>query len=279
MQVVARATPTQKLQLVRALQTQGEIVAVTGDGVNDVPALQTADIGIAMGQRGTRSAREVAPVVLLDDNLRTVVRAVAEGRQLFGTLQLSFAYLLIVHIPLVLTAAMVPLMGEPLLYLPVHIVWLELVIHPTALLAFQSPPDRARLERVRRGSSARFFSGPAWAVIALAGLGIATVVVWGYTHALGIGRDVEHARAMALASMIAASASITAAMTGLRSLPARAIVLGALVSLGVLVQVPWLSGLLHLRPLHGADWALALAGGVLAGLTARALLPWLRRGR
>ncbi|MBX3463290.1 MAG: cation-transporting P-type ATPase [Planctomycetes bacterium] len=276
-QVVSRATPTQKLQLVRALQAQGEIVAVTGDGVNDVPALQTADVGIAMGQRGTRSAREVAPVVLLDDNLRTIVRAVAEGRQLFRNLQSSFAYLLMVHIPLVLSAAVVPLMGEPLLYLPVHIVWLELVIHPTALLAFQSLPDHARLEGVRHGARARFFSGPAWAVIALAGLCISTVVVWGYTHALGAGRDVEHARAMALASMIAASATITVTMTGRRSIPARAIALGALVSLGVLVQVPWLSGLLHLRPLHGADWGWALAGSALAGATARALLPWLRR--
>jgi len=278
-QVVARATPAQKLQLVRALQAQGEIVAVTGDGVNDVPALQLADIGIAMGQRGTRSAREVAPVVLLDDNLRTIVQAVAEGRQLFRNLQMSFAYLLMVHIPLVLTAAVVPLMGEPLLYLPVHIVWLELVIHPTALLAFQSLPDHARLGRVHRRARTRFFSAPAWGLIALAGLGITLIVVWGYEHALGIGRDVEHARAMALASMVVASAAITAAMTGLRSAPARAIVLGALVSLAVLLQAPWLSELLHLRPLHGSDCGLALAGGALAWLAARSLLPWLRHGQ
>ncbi len=134
---VARATPSQKLLLVRALQRSGEIVAVTGDGVNDVPALQTADIGIAMGERGTQSAREVAAIVLLDDNFRTIVRAIAEGRQLFRNLQLAFAYLLMVHIPLVLSAAAVPLADHPLLYLPIHIVWLELIIHPTALLVFQ----------------------------------------------------------------------------------------------------------------------------------------------
>ena len=146
--VVARATPPQKLDLVKALQGQGELVAVTGDGVNDVPALRLADVGVAMGERGTQSAREVAPVVLLDDNFRTIVAAVAEGRQLFRNLRLAFAYLLLVHLPLVIGAAAIPLMDLPLLFLPVHIVWLELVIHPTAMLAFQDLPAAGPLAPV-----------------------------------------------------------------------------------------------------------------------------------
>src|SRR5690606_18104689 len=92
--VIARAGPGQKLELVQRLQRQGEIVAVTGDGVNDAPALQAADIGIAMGGSGSQSSREVASIVLLDDNFRTIVGAIAEGRQLFRNLQSSFAYLL-----------------------------------------------------------------------------------------------------------------------------------------------------------------------------------------
>jgi len=257
--VVARATPSQKLALVQALQAQGELVAVTGDGVNDVPALRLADIGVVMGERGTRSAREVAPVVLLDDNFRTIVDAVAEGRQLFENLRLAFAYLLLVHLPLVIGAAAIPLMNLPMLFLPVHIVWLELVIHPTAMLAFQDLPQAGPLTPVRRDRRARFFSAEAWLVIALAG-GIASVaVVWSYLHALGADRDIEHARAMALGVLLVASAGITTGLTRLREVVARWLVVATLASLGALVQIPLLSRLLNLRPLHAADWLLVAA--------------------
>lgn len=257
--VVARATPPQKLDLVQALQAGGELVAVTGDGVNDVPALRLADVGVAMGERGTRSAREVAPVVLLDDNFRTIVDAVAEGRQLFRNLRLAFAYLLLVHLPLVIGAAAIPLMGLPLLFLPVHIVWLELVIHPTAMLAFQNLPAAGPLAPVQRQRRARFFSSDAWLVIALAGGIASAAVVWSYLHALGADRDVEHARAMALSVLLAVSAGVTTGLTRLREVAARWLVVATLASVGALVQIPWLSRLLQLRPLHAADGALVAA--------------------
>lgn len=197
------ASSAQKLALVRALQAQGELVAVTGDGVNDVPALRQADIGVAMGARGTRSAREVAPVVLLDDNFRTIVDAISEGRQLFRNLRLAFTYLLLVHIPLVIGAAAIPLMGLPLLFLPVHIVWLELVIHPTAMLAFQALPADGPLAPVQRHTKARFFGARAWLGIGLPGSVASLAVVGFYLHALGADQNIEHARAMALAILMA----------------------------------------------------------------------------
>ena len=275
--VLARAVPAQKLDLVRALRLQGEIVAVTGDGVNDVPALQGADIGIAMGERGTRTAREVASIVLLDDNFSTIVRAIAEGRQLFSNLKLSFAYLLLMHIALVAAAALVPFAGFPLLYLPMHVVWLELIIHPTALLVFQELPAASdRLEPVDRNRKLRFFDWREWTLIAFIGLLVTGLVILGYVRSLGGNHDVEHARAMALVVLVVASATMTAGLSRLRSVAAVIAVIATIGSALVLVQVPALAGILHLSPLHGDDWLIAAAGGLLAG-SLTTILPHLSR--
>jgi Ca2+-transporting ATPase len=275
--VLARAVPAQKLDLVRALRLKGEIVAVTGDGVNDVPALQGADIGIAMGERGTRTAREVASIVLLDDNFSTIVRAIAEGRQLFSNLKLSFAYLLLMHIALVAAAALVPFAGFPLLYLPMHVVWLELIIHPTALLVFQELPAASdRLEPVDRNRKLRFFDWREWTLIAFIGLLVTGLVILGYVRSLGGNHDVEHARAMALVVLVVASATMTAGLSRLRSAAAVIAVIATIGSALVLVQVPALAGILHLSPLHGDDWLIAAAGGLLAG-SLTTILPRLSR--
>jgi Ca2+-transporting ATPase len=217
-------------------------------------------------------------VVLLDDNFRTIVDAVAEGRQLFLNLRLAFAYLLLVHVPLVVGAAAVPLMGLPLLFLPIHVVWLELVIHPTAMLAFQNLPAAGPLAAVaHRGRRARFFSLDAWLAMATIGGLVSAAVVGSYLHALGADRDVEHARAMALGVLLASSAGIATALTGLRGAAARWLVGGTLVSLGVLVQVPGVSAWLNLRPLHAVDWALVLAAYALVCAMVLALAARLRR--
>ena len=266
--VIARATPAQKLTLVRALQAAHEIVAVTGDGVNDVPALQAADVGIAMGERGTRSAREVAAVVLLDDNFRTIVGAIAEGRQLFQNLRASFAYLLMFHIPFVASALVVPLLGYPLLYMPIHIVWIEMILHPTALLVFQELPA-GDLEPASRGAGARFFSRREWAAIALVGGLTALVVIGAYVWNVRESGQPEHGRAMAIATLAFASAALTARLSGLRTRTARIIAAATIGSTIIMIQMPLLAGVLHLEPLHLVDWGVAIAGGVLAAALSR----------
>src|SRR5579864_1596793 len=128
--VFARAVPEQKLQLVNALKANGEIVAMTGDGVNDSPALKAAHIGIAMGERGTDVAREAADLVLLDDDFLSIVQAVRLGRRIFDNLKKAMAYIFAIHVPIAGLSLLPVLFNWPLLLEPIHIAFLELIIDP-----------------------------------------------------------------------------------------------------------------------------------------------------
>jgi Ca2+-transporting ATPase len=173
-----------------------------------------------------------------------------------------------IHLPLVLTAALIPLAGYPVLYLPIHVVWLELIIHPTALLVFQALPAETRLAPLRRSDHLQFFGRAQWLGIVLVAALLTGVVGYSFLRGLDHGYDVDHARAIALLALISASAGITAGLTRLRTRVARTMVVGSLFVSYVLVQMPWLAQLLHLKPLDWDDWAIALGGGVAAGVLA-----------
>jgi Ca2+-transporting ATPase len=221
-----------------------------------------------------RSAREAAAIVLLEDDLSTITAAIAEGRQLFENLKRSFAYLLAIHIPFVASAAVIPLLGYPLLYLPVHVVWLELVIHPTAMLVFQGIPSGERMKKPPRVGRPRFFDTGGWIAVLGTGAVLALFVIGGYARSLGEGRDIEHARAMAMALMSAASAALAASLSRLATRTAWIVTLATLGFGALLLQVPVLAACLHVSPLHADDGLAALAAGALASLP---LLAWTTR--
>jgi len=201
--VVARATPMHKLRIVRALRAQGWVVGMTGDGINDAPALRAADVGVAMGRRGTDVAREAADLVLAEDDFGALVGAVREGRRIFDNLRSATAYLIAVHLPIAVLAMAPLLLGGPLMLMPAHIAFLELVIDPACALVFQAlalssqamrqPPRTAQTGLFERAVLGRALAGGFLATLFCA------LVWWG---AQWLGWREEDIRAATFASLV-----------------------------------------------------------------------------
>ena len=208
-QVFARIVPQQKLRLVEAFKANGEIVAMTGDGVNDAPALKAAHIGVAMGRRGTDVAREAAGLVLLDDDFASLVATIRLGRRIYDNLRKAMSYALAVHIPIVGMALLPVLFGEPLLLLPAHIMFLQMIIDPACSIFFEAEPEAADImRRPPRQAEQALFGGRLLAGSLLQGLMAlavaAAVYAWGITR----GLEADNVRALVFVAMVTGNVAL-----------------------------------------------------------------------
>jgi Ca2+-transporting ATPase len=208
--VFARVVPEQKLKIVNALKKNKEIVAMTGDGVNDAPALKAAHIGIAMGEKGTDVAREASSLVLMDDNFSSIVGAIKMGRRIFDNLQKAFGYIFAIHVPIAGLSLIPILLGDfPLILWPVHIVFLELIIDPACSIIFEAEKEEANImERPPKRLNEPFFGSKKILLSCLQGVGILVVTLAIYLVGLHIGYEANEVRAMAFTTLIVSNIAV-----------------------------------------------------------------------
>jgi len=285
--VFARIMPEQKLRIVNALKANGEVVAMTGDGVNDAPSLKAAHIGIAMGGRGTDVAREASSIVLLDDDFGSIVKAVRLGRRIHDNLRKATSFIFAVHVPIAGLALLPLIFGLPILFGPMHIAFLEMVIDPVCSLVFEAETEEDDvMARPPRAPDEPLVSGPLIGWSFLQGAFAFGVVAAVFVVAFRRGMPEDELRALAFFSLVLAivslifvnrsfSASLITAFR--RPNSALAVVLLVVITiLSLSLLWPFATDLFRFGPLHVDDLALTLAVGIALLVGLELLKPYWR---
>jgi Ca2+-transporting ATPase len=278
--IFARVVPEQKLIIVNALKQNGEVVAMTGDGVNDAPALKSAHIGIAMGERGTDVARESASIVLLNDDFFSIVAAVRLGRRIFDNLKKAIGYIFSVHMPIAGLALFPILFNLPLVLLPAHIAFLELIIDPSCSTVFEAEPEEKNImNRSPRNLQERMFGRKNLALSLVQGISMLVGVIAIFLYAMYMGKGEVEARTLTFATLVIANltlivANLSWSQSLIKTLSSenkalRYVLIGALSGLLLVLYVPALRSLFRFSLLHGDDLLIVFVVGTLS-------IVWLR---
>jgi Ca2+-transporting ATPase len=273
--IVARAVPDHKLRIVEALKARGEVVVMTGDGVNDAPALKAAHVGVAMGERGTEVAREASGMVVTDDDFGSIVDGVRMGRRIFDNLRRATAYIVAVHVPVSGLAVLPVIMGWELVLLPLHIIFLELIIDPACSLVFESEPEEdgvmARPPRPKQG--ALLPRRLVWLAV-LQGASVLAASVAVLLWARTLSDSVEYARTLAFCCLVSGNLGLIMVNRSFRhsflgTLATRNVALwsmliGASVVLALAVVLPVARDILHFALPSGTELAIAVGAGLLS---------------